>query len=153
MKKNNKGFTLVELIIVMAIIAILAAVIAPNLMQYINKSKKTKDIATAETIATAVSAAAADKNTVPSWDKVTLANIVTKSESGKNDDETVIAQAIVETLGGKTKVGGLKTFNSQDFKITLDPTSRIAKNIIIYTANDGKNTDIEIYPDRSGEYK
>lgn len=37
--KNNKGFTLMELIIVIAIISILSAVIIPSLMSYINKSK------------------------------------------------------------------------------------------------------------------
>jgi type IV pilus assembly protein PilA len=36
LKKNNKGFTLVELIIVIAIIAVLAAVIAPQYIKYVN---------------------------------------------------------------------------------------------------------------------
>ncbi|MBR1470060.1 MAG: type II secretion system protein [Lachnospiraceae bacterium] len=49
-KKNNKGFSLVELIIVIAIMALLVAIITPSLIQYINKAKKAVDITTAESI-------------------------------------------------------------------------------------------------------
>lgn len=44
MKKNNKGFTLVELIVVLVILAILAAVLVPALLGYIDKAKKKKDM-------------------------------------------------------------------------------------------------------------
>ena len=39
MKTNRKGFTLIELMIVVAIIGILAAVAIPGFMQYIKNSK------------------------------------------------------------------------------------------------------------------
>lgn len=48
MKKNNKGFTLVELIVVLVILAILAAVLVPALLGYIDKAKKRKDMNAAE---------------------------------------------------------------------------------------------------------
>ena len=38
-RKNNKGFTLVELIIVIAIIAVLAAVLAPQYVRYLERSR------------------------------------------------------------------------------------------------------------------
>lgn len=43
MRDNNKGFSLVELIIVIAIIAILGAVLVPSFMKYINKANIAHD--------------------------------------------------------------------------------------------------------------
>jgi type IV pilus assembly protein PilA len=54
-KKKKKGFTLIELIIVIAIIAILAAVALPRLSGFTTSAKKNADIASAKTIANAVS--------------------------------------------------------------------------------------------------
>ena len=39
MRKDNKGFTLVELIVVLVILAILAAILVPALLGYIDKAK------------------------------------------------------------------------------------------------------------------
>lgn len=61
MKKNNKGFSLVELIIVIAIMAILAGALAPALIKYINKSRRSADISNADTIRTACQTAMSDE--------------------------------------------------------------------------------------------
>ena len=52
-KTNNKGFSLVELIIVIAIMAILAGAIAPALIRYIDRSRKSNDINACKSIKTA----------------------------------------------------------------------------------------------------
>ncbi|MBO5610238.1 MAG: type II secretion system protein [Eubacterium sp.] len=57
MKSSNRGFSLVELIIVIAIMAILSAAIAPTLIRYINKARKADDIAAADAIGTTLQAA------------------------------------------------------------------------------------------------
>lgn len=56
-KMNNKGFSLVELIIVIAIMAILAGAIAPALIRYIDKSRRSNDVSSADTIETSVNTA------------------------------------------------------------------------------------------------
>lgn len=38
-KKNNKGFTLVELIVVVAVLAIITVVVAPQYLQYVDKAR------------------------------------------------------------------------------------------------------------------
>lgn len=50
MRKNNKGFSLVELIIVIAIMAVLTAVLVPQLLKYVESSRVSKDEYAAEQI-------------------------------------------------------------------------------------------------------
>ena len=57
MKKNNKGFTLVELIVVLVILAILAAILVPTLLGYIERARSEKDFSTAQTVRVAAQAA------------------------------------------------------------------------------------------------
>ena len=60
LKKKNKGFSLVELIVVMAIMAILAVTLAPTLTQYVEKSRKAADKEVINSIYTAAEYALLD---------------------------------------------------------------------------------------------
>lgn len=55
---KNKGFTLVELIVVLVILAILAAILVPTLLGYIDRARSEKDFATAQSIRVAAQAEA-----------------------------------------------------------------------------------------------
>jgi type IV pilus assembly protein PilA len=61
--KKNKGFSLVELIIVIAIMAVLVAVLAPMFIKYVEQSRRSRDIQTADRIREAFLADIADGST------------------------------------------------------------------------------------------
>ena len=69
-KMNNKGFSLVELIVVIAIMAVLIGVLAPQFMKYVEKSRESTDIQNLDTCVSAVRTYYADKDTVPDTVKV-----------------------------------------------------------------------------------
>jgi len=67
---NRKGFTLVELITVMAIVATLAAIIVPNLLRLIEKANNTRDANEAKALGKMIMAEAAiddDLNLYNPW--------------------------------------------------------------------------------------
>lgn len=61
-KLNNKGFSLVELIIVIAIMAILVGVMAPQLMKYIEKSRYSSDVQFFSSVDSALKVAMANES-------------------------------------------------------------------------------------------
>lgn len=61
-KMNDKGFSLVELIIVIAIMAVLVVVLAPQYLKYVERSRNSTDVTNATAIVTACQVWAADPN-------------------------------------------------------------------------------------------
>lgn len=59
-KMNNKGFSLVELIIVIAIMAILIVVLAPQYLKYVERTRNSTDLQNATEIVTALQVYASD---------------------------------------------------------------------------------------------
>lgn len=59
-KIGNKGFSLVELIIVIAIMAVLVAILAPQYIKYVEKSRVSADMTSASVIQEAVNVLCVD---------------------------------------------------------------------------------------------
>jgi prepilin-type N-terminal cleavage/methylation domain-containing protein len=79
LRGNSKGFTLIELMIVIAIIGILAAIAIPNFISYRNKAF----CSAAEADAKSVAGAIADYFSIPTHTAIATADI-TYSGSGGN---------------------------------------------------------------------
>jgi type IV pilus assembly protein PilA len=85
-KMNNKGFSLVELIIVIAIMAILIAVLAPQYLRYVEKSRLQADNSAIGEVANAV--------------KVAVANDLVASEISGGEAYTFTTTPSVPTFSG-----------------------------------------------------
>ena len=64
-KNANKGFSLVELIIVIAIMAVLVAILAPQFLKYVERSRNATDIQNALAIVDAIEVWLADPDSTP----------------------------------------------------------------------------------------
>ncbi len=84
MKHKNKGFTLVELIVVLVILAILAALLVPALAGYIDKAKEKKVIAETRMLHTAIQTEMSALYAKPEWKNYTPSVYSTPSESRKD---------------------------------------------------------------------
>lgn len=84
-KMNNNGFSLIELIIVIAIMAVLIGVLAPQYMRYVERGRATADRDNIEAIVNALQVYYVDPNaasTLANGDSITLVRTGTVTATG-----------------------------------------------------------------------
>lgn len=94
-KMNNKGFSLVELIIVIAIMAILIVVLAPQYLKYVERSRNSTDLQNATEIVTALQVYAGD----PEATIVPAAGSITIGTADQTMDPSTFLGAALEDAG------------------------------------------------------
>ena len=149
MKKNNKGFSLVELIIVIAIMAILAGALAPALIKYINKSRRSTDIQNADSLRTAIQTAlsnpdAADVAANYNGAIQDAADIKKKSDSFTSEVYSVVGNATLKTKYSP-KSGSVPVGSSFGYKIDLG-----TNEVIVYA--DGTTGKYELSPSACADW-
>lgn len=98
MKKNEQGFTLVELIVVLVILAILATLLVPALTGYIDKAKEKTIVAECRSCVTAAQTLASESYAVTGTGAADPDAVVTLAEVPGTVSDIVISGGKVTSL-------------------------------------------------------
>ncbi len=102
-KKNNKGFSLVELIVVVLIMAIIAVALAPQVMKWVDKSRQATDVSNYDALISVAQLALVEG--LPTADVT-----ITMDETGAKADpaafETQMNKVSADWKNTKAKVDG-----------------------------------------------
>lgn len=101
-KKNNKGFTLVELLVVIAIIGILAVVAVPSLFKNINKAKVSDIVSYVNAVKTEALSQYADTDGTDGTG-ITV-KTVTDALDGNAPEGTTLSSVSVDATSGKVSI-------------------------------------------------
>lgn len=119
LRKNKKGFTMVELLVVLVIIVILMAAIIPSMLGFIDKAKEESILAECRNVQLATD--------------VALNELYGTSTAG-----TVTVEQIMAKVTEIEKIAGVDGFASSEItSITIDSTGKKVATIS-YKASNGK---------------
>lgn len=131
-RKKKKGFTLVELIIVIAIIAVLAAMAIPRFSAVRLDARVSNDVAAAKNIATQVA------TLVANGDITAGTTVLTDTTAGSD------AMQIKARLEGRASTGNTEALTGGHFEVDVAANEAITVRAVGGTVND------TLYPDNNG---
>ncbi len=126
-KLNNKGFSLVELIVVIAIMAILVGVLAPSVLGQLDKAKASKDKQAFDAVASAVAYAYADQD------------VTNGKPTGTSDIQVSTGVTFVST-GASSTVSG--SANTSDFNSVI--LNMVGYNQILLESNEFRGSSVVV---------
>ncbi len=140
-KLGNKGFSLVELIVVIAIMAVLVGVLAPTLIRNVEKSRESTDLQNLDSIRQSVVTAVSTEAVAKELD-TTNGNVVAYADI--KSDATGLAKALYDEMNEDSTLGvtmksaaASKSANSIQIKITSNGKVSVG----VYTAAPTTSTD------------
>ena len=131
MKNDNKGFSLIELIVVIAIMAILVGALAPQYMKFVERSRKSADIQNVAAIKSALEIYAADPMIATADALGTGKVTITTTEgavSATGNGDKALAAAGITTVGLKSSKwpdASGANISSYDLSYTVSPSGTI----------------------------
>ena len=130
-KMNNKGFSLVELIIVIAIMAVLIAVLAPQYMRFIERGRAASDRDNVKAIQGALEVYYVDPTTsdhLADGDSITLSNSADTTASGTTAaiNEALRSAGLIqssETFADLPRLTNQETFPTVTINVSINATT------------------------------
>ena len=137
-KSNRKGFTLVELVVVIAIIGILAAILVPTMMNYVKKAKLKSANSSAKLVYTTVNNMAADLMVDGDDAKISGQTVSKISDLKSSDENKKLQNAVYQALSDNGNTAGYACW-------AIDNTSH---NVLVaqWAQTNTANTIVGQYP-------
>ena len=141
-QKNNKGFSLVELIVVVAIMAVLMGILVPTLVKNVEKSKKQKDASAIEEIRSTMVTTLAD----PTYSDIEATIVYDGTTMDVDDPKTITAVTPITEDEVKTFLKAVSAdvkdwkFTSKAYKADDEVTFVISGQMVtVYREAEGES--------------
>lgn len=135
-ENKNKGFSLVELIVVIAIMAVMVAVLAPSLLQYVERSRAQKDDSAMGELTNAVMLALSDQDV---YDEVLYYSCL-------GNVSCYVDAATVATASDDTEIETKKAFGDKKKQWMYGDDARQNDEVEYYAAGNMRGMTITFEP-------